>query len=603
MRNVLLGLALSLSSAVSAQVSETIEIRVTNVDVVVTDKSGKPVTGLTAADFEIVEAGKPQAVTNFYEVRGTAPAVTAEGQPAPAVTPDPAVKPARRRIVVFIDNSSVHPHARKQMLEAFEKSLDRLMGEGDQAMLVFFDGVGTNVLTPLTSDRAVLQAKLAEAAKKSGGSFAVEGQKSSILENARILLDSSDKDHQQPTDSSNQRPEPGTGGPKGSKVELTVAEAYSMARSPAASLADQIFRTQRSVIQQLGQTIDSISAADGKKVVVFIGGELADNPGAEILQRLDAMFEPHLRGKMQVANRDPGRSLSVDLKDLAARANAAGVTMYLIDASDKRGNSSSAGSLAQSQPEMMTANDTSFAMTHVAALTGGISVPGGKQFQTALDTIERDLSSYYSLGYRSDSRGSGRIEVRVKNKPALRVRTRQTFTAAPAQLAAAPAPAPAAPAAAAVPEAPAAAGSVPQLTDDVVRTRLLASVHDDDVRGDFPVTVTASAPQPQGNNRAQTDLTITFPTDMTLIEEDGSLKGRVAVYLVTSNAEGRTSAVSTEVKELKFPLGTRTQVRAQKTFTFTVPLLIGKGPVNVSVAVADQLAGTSGFAKTRIVAQ
>lgn len=606
MRNVVLALALSLSSAAFAQVSETIEVRVTNIDVVVTDRSGNPVHGLTAADFEVLEDGKPQPVSNFYEVRGTPAAeaapTTQPGEVQPAV--EPTLPPARRRFVVFIDNSSVHPHARKEMLQIFERSLDRLMGDGDQAMLVFFDGSGSQVLTPLTSDRAVLVAKLREAALRSGGSFALDAQKNTILDNAQTLLDSAEKDLEK------QRAlkggaEPPPGGESGGTVsdmrvqfKPTVPEAYSMARSSAVSFVDQVARNQRSLIHQLGQTIDLVSIAEGKKVLVFIGGELSDNPGAEILQRIDNIFAPHYRGALQGAHRDGSRSLRGDLVALAQRANAAGVTMYLIDASDKRGNSASEGSFSRAEPEMMTSNGTAITMNQVAVATGGVSVPGGKQFQTAVDTIIRDLTSYYSLGYRSEARGTGRIEVRVKNRPGVRVRTRQSFTAAPAgRLAAATPPAPAADA---VPAAPAAAGNVPEMTDDVVRTRLLASVHDNDVRGDFPISVTASAPQPQGNGRSQTDLTITFPSTMTLVEEEGSLKGRVAVYLVTSNAEGRTSKVSTDVKELKFPLGTRTQIEAQKTFTFTVPLLIGEGPVKVSVAVADQLAGTSGFAKTTV---
>src|SRR6185436_5116940 len=38
------------------------------VDVVVTDADGQPVTGLTAADFEIREHGQPQPVATFSEV-------------------------------------------------------------------------------------------------------------------------------------------------------------------------------------------------------------------------------------------------------------------------------------------------------------------------------------------------------------------------------------------------------------------------------------------------------------------------------------------------------------------------------------------------------
>jgi hypothetical protein len=44
-----------LAALLIAQISETIEVRVTNIDVVVTDKSGKRVTGLTRDDFEVFE--------------------------------------------------------------------------------------------------------------------------------------------------------------------------------------------------------------------------------------------------------------------------------------------------------------------------------------------------------------------------------------------------------------------------------------------------------------------------------------------------------------------------------------------------------------------
>ena len=47
---------------------ETVDVNVVNVEVFVTDKQGNPVTGLTAADFEIFEDKRPVALTNFYEV-------------------------------------------------------------------------------------------------------------------------------------------------------------------------------------------------------------------------------------------------------------------------------------------------------------------------------------------------------------------------------------------------------------------------------------------------------------------------------------------------------------------------------------------------------
>src|SRR6266849_894846 len=53
---------------------ESIEVHVVNVDVVVTDRAGNPVPGLKREDFELYENGKPQAISNFYEVSPSPPA-------------------------------------------------------------------------------------------------------------------------------------------------------------------------------------------------------------------------------------------------------------------------------------------------------------------------------------------------------------------------------------------------------------------------------------------------------------------------------------------------------------------------------------------------
>ena len=89
-RPAALALTWFLSSAALAQQSETIEVRITNLDVVVTDRSGNPITGLTKDDFEILEGGKPQTITNFSELRETS------GAPA-AATPASEIIPAAKR--------------------------------------------------------------------------------------------------------------------------------------------------------------------------------------------------------------------------------------------------------------------------------------------------------------------------------------------------------------------------------------------------------------------------------------------------------------------------------------------------------------------------
>ncbi len=53
---------------------DTVDVRLVNVEVWVTDRRGEPVTGLDAGDFEVREDGKRVAISNFAEIRAPAPA-------------------------------------------------------------------------------------------------------------------------------------------------------------------------------------------------------------------------------------------------------------------------------------------------------------------------------------------------------------------------------------------------------------------------------------------------------------------------------------------------------------------------------------------------
>ncbi|MEA2339584.1 MAG: hypothetical protein QOE82_3591, partial [Thermoanaerobaculia bacterium] len=83
------------ASVLSSQVTESIDVRIVNVDVTVTSK-GAPVRGLTRDDFEILEDGRLQTITNFYASDDTrtlstaiAPAAATTAAATPAVEQDP----------------------------------------------------------------------------------------------------------------------------------------------------------------------------------------------------------------------------------------------------------------------------------------------------------------------------------------------------------------------------------------------------------------------------------------------------------------------------------------------------------------------------------
>ncbi|HEX6179377.1 MAG TPA: hypothetical protein VF057_13525, partial [Thermoanaerobaculia bacterium] len=128
---LVIALAALAASAQQPKLVETLEVRVVNVEVIVLDKDGKPVTGLTKDDFEILEDRKPQPITNFYEVRGAEMRTNDSGPSAP----EPAEAPARN-FLLFIDVHSLHPVARKQILETLGKFVDDQLRSIDLASVV-----------------------------------------------------------------------------------------------------------------------------------------------------------------------------------------------------------------------------------------------------------------------------------------------------------------------------------------------------------------------------------------------------------------------------------------------------------------------------------
>jgi hypothetical protein len=230
--------------------------------------------------------------------------------------------------------------------------------------------------------------------------------------------------------------------------------------------------------------------------------------------------------------------------------------------------------MMEAEAAFATETNTPLAMATIASLTGGIAIRGGKTFESAIDTIAHDLSSYYSIGYRSPSGGDGdrRITVKVK-RPGLRVRSRSSYVA--------------------------------RQGDDDIRDRVIANVYHSSVKSDFPVTIAAGAPErlSDGSGQFKVRLTVTLPSTLTFIPQDDKLTGEFAVFFATGKENGDLSPVSKAIQPMKFPGNAREALEAQKTFTYTAILLVRPGEQVVSVGVTDTLAGTTGFARTKLIAQ
>jgi VWFA-related protein len=138
---------------------DVIDVRVVNVEAVVTDGKGDPVRGLKAEDFRLLVDGREVPVEFFTEVEeGSARA-------AGAASPVPAGEAVGRNYLVFIDDSFSVSGARDKALQDVERDL-ALLGPEDRMAVLAFDGGAISVLARWTGDRAALAAALAEARRR-----------------------------------------------------------------------------------------------------------------------------------------------------------------------------------------------------------------------------------------------------------------------------------------------------------------------------------------------------------------------------------------------------------------------------------------------------
>src|ERR1051325_5259355 len=121
--------------------SETIEVRIINVDAIVTDSSGRPVRGLTKDDFEVFENGTKQEISNFAEMSGatsTASGGRATAEAPPRIESAPALPQQdvrSRKIVIFIDNASLRIFTRNKVFDAMKAFVRQSVRPGDEVMI------------------------------------------------------------------------------------------------------------------------------------------------------------------------------------------------------------------------------------------------------------------------------------------------------------------------------------------------------------------------------------------------------------------------------------------------------------------------------------
>ncbi|MBI2212697.1 MAG: VWA domain-containing protein [Acidobacteria bacterium] len=368
---------------------EAMEVRIVNVDVVVRDKAGNLVTGLTSDDFVILEKGKPQAITNFAEYRESAAPEAAPGTEPTSRPSGVTVRPPQKRyIAFFVDQLKLRDtQNRESFFRGLRAFAEDSMREGDEAA-VFVWQTRVKTRLPMTADRATLFATI-----------------KSLEEESKLQLDYTDIE----------------------QAELDFRErawagdesAATMIETDRRVAAQRAFDLQQRKTHAINSVLQSLSGLDGRKVMILATERLSKLPGLEYgysstefnaRRMIDSVVDEANASAVTIYGFFP-RGLDRDpFADTAGSYEAASGT-------------AAGGPPASSYELLMNQSET---IDSIATRTGGLAAVGGKISEAALGNVARQLDNYYSLAYRASGDDRSRsIKVKV-NQPGLEVLARNS---------------------------------------------------------------------------------------------------------------------------------------------------------------------------------
>ena len=373
------------------------------IDVVVRDRSGAIVRGLTTDDFELTEDRVRQQIVTFaFEeitssarpvpgsstlaaaaaaVKAAAPAATAAGprDEAPAAPLTSEDVAGHRLLTLLFDTSSMQPEDVQKAADAAIKWVDESMTAAD---LVAVASIGANlqVLTDFTSSKETVRSVLTAFTAAAGTAFAsVDASTAATDEAAATATD-----------------------------DTAVVDA-------SAQELDTFNNDVR--LRALKTLADALKPIHQKKAIIYFSSGM---------QRSGTDNQVELRAAVNAAVMANVAIYPVDARGLQAIVPGGGARQ----ASRGGVNAFSGRGVANQFTQIAAQQET---LTTLASDTGGSAFTDTNDFGEAFVQAARDISSYYILGFVSTNQSKDgrfrRISVRLKNRSGVRVEARSGYYA------------------------------------------------------------------------------------------------------------------------------------------------------------------------------
>ncbi len=388
-----------------------IETELVQIDVVVADKAGKLVSDLKREDFELFEDGKPQQVSYFSVGTAARPAAWLKPEPkkspkesvAAGTTPTAEVS-AGRFVVLAVDDLHLAPANLLNTRRVLLKFIDQQMVSGDQVAVATTSGA-LGLYQQFTTEREVLRRainRLSVQERTVTGS----GDIPHITPYQAELIEGNDRD----------------------ALELPIQElikrlgvdrrsAESEARAKARMIVAESVSFSLHTLSGIEGIVRSLSPLSGRKIVVllsdgFLLGGVSQGRQFDVRRITDA------------ATRSGVVIYSIDARGLVALVPGG-------DASQSFGIENPPG--VRDRIESSSIEAQRDGLNALARDTGGFPVFNNNDLNLGLQKVLDDNEAYYVLAYEPEvSFRDGhfhKIEVRIKGRPELKVRTRKGYLA------------------------------------------------------------------------------------------------------------------------------------------------------------------------------
>lgn len=412
------------------------------VDVIVTDKTGRRVTGLAPSDFQVTDEGQARTIDYFAAIEGSHVTVKEDKSsttPAGASSPSPSSSLARpfpgRYIALVLDDQNLSAENLVRSRRALSDFVGTKLIPTDLAALIATGG-GYAALQQFTNDHERLLSAINRVGSANGPERKTDPRFKLTLAEA-VRINSGDEQILQAvarrvaSQSIANETTQGTIAEQSTPVRRGGGGMETTLEPQDTSPQGQLFAQIRNFAQQRVRD----AANESRRTLVTLASlfdAMADLPGRKVAVLLTESFSTLTNTSDDLNN---------ELQQLIDKARRDGISVYGLDAGGLRTNNSTASEQvtgAGLRAAEIAGNNTSFssfenldALRMLVAGTGGELFANTNDITAGIGRAVEDASSYYVVGFRPDSLDNKfhRLTVTVKGKPDLIVRTRKGYLA------------------------------------------------------------------------------------------------------------------------------------------------------------------------------